>query len=428
MKKQLFNAGGMLGAAIIIIAVSASVHNRPGQSQTSTDTAVVEGSVTEAETEKVTDDAKQMKAGKMGDITVREDLAGVNVSLDSYSEKEVEKEEISQKDDKDDEDTSDEEKQVQLNLVYDRLGIAKVDTYLNVRKHPSESSKIVGKMTKNAGCNVYKIKKGWAKIVSGGVYGWVKAKYLVTDKKAEKMALEVGKKMIAVETETLNVREFPTTESKIWYMISQDDDYIVVKEHLTEEFMEKFLEENRKNKNIKEVGMKEIMSDLDNWACIRIDNDKVFVSKDYVDFAYKLNRAVGIKEVSTTNGDGSSTGVSSTRASMVNYAMQFLGNRYVYGGTSLTNGTDCSGFTMRIYEHFGVSIPRTSSSQAAAARSISYSEARPGDLFFYGSGSVSHVAMYIGNGQVIHASNPSSGIKISTAYYRTPLKIGRFID
>ena len=114
---------------------------------------------------------------------------------------------------------------------------------------------------------------------------------------------------------------------------------------------------------------------------------------------------------------------------MVEFAKQYLGNSYVYGGTSLTNGIDCSGFTMRIYQHFGYSIPRTSGAQAQASATINSSDARPGDLFFYGSnGHVSHVAMYIGNGLVIHASNRRTGIKISNAFYRTPIKVGRFVN
>ncbi|MDO4555666.1 MAG: C40 family peptidase [Lachnospiraceae bacterium] len=116
------------------------------------------------------------------------------------------------------------------------------------------------------------------------------------------------------------------------------------------------------------------------------------------------------------------------RKSMVSYAKKFLGNRYVYGGTSLTKGTDCSGYTMRIYQKFGYSIPRTSRSQASASKKISSANKKPGDLIFYGSGKrVSHVAMYIGNGKVIHASNRKDGIKISQWNYRKYIKIGRFI-
>lgn len=422
MKKRAISAACMAGAAVVLMGVSVVVHADKGKE-----------TATQAESAKVSTDTKQSGKAKKEKVSkddaikgdaasAIENLAGVGVSLDQYTKGEK----APLKDEKDE--ISDEDKALQLNLVYDRLGIAKVDTYLNVRKHPSKTAKIVGKMTKNSGCNVYRIKKGWAEIVSGGVRGWVKASYLVTDKKAEKMALEVGTKMVEVKTETLNVRALPTTESKIYYLISEDSDYDVVKENLTEEFMNHFIEKNIKKKDLKEVGLSKVMSELDQWACIRVDDDKVFVSKKYVDFAYKLDRAVGIKEVKTTNEDGSSTGVSSIRASMVAYAMQFLGNRYVYGGTSLTNGTDCSGFTMRIYEHFGYGIPRVSGSQAAASRTINASEAKPGDLFFYGSGSVSHVAMYIGNGQVIHASTERTGIKISNAYYRSPIKVGRFIN
>jgi cell wall-associated NlpC family hydrolase len=116
------------------------------------------------------------------------------------------------------------------------------------------------------------------------------------------------------------------------------------------------------------------------------------------------------------------------RKNMISYAKKFLGNRYVYGGTSLTNGTDCSGFTMRIYQKFGYKIPRTARAQASASKRISSSQKKKGDLIFYGSGNtVTHVAMYIGNGKVIHASNRRDGIKISKWNYRRYIKIGRFI-
>ena len=122
-------------------------------------------------------------------------------------------------------------------------------------------------------------------------------------------------------------------------------------------------------------------------------------------------------------------GVSDVRASVVSYALQFVGNRYVWGGTSLTRGADCSGFVMSVFANYGVSLPHSSGSQAGCGTSISASEAQPGDLFFYGNGSrINHVAIYNGNGQVVHASSPKSGIKISGAYYRTPVKVVRVIN
>ena len=120
---------------------------------------------------------------------------------------------------------------------------------------------------------------------------------------------------------------------------------------------------------------------------------------------------------------------SAKRTAIVAYAKQFLGGKYVYGGTSLTDGVDCSGFVMRVYEYFGYSIGRTSRDQAAKGRSISSSELQPGDLIFYASdGTINHVSMYIGNGEVIHASNSTNGIIISKYNYRTPCKMCTFLD
>lgn len=313
---------------------------------------------------------------------------------------------------------------VKLNLNYDRLGIAKVDTYLNVRKKPSTDSKIVGKLIKHAGCHIYKVKKGWAKIVSGKVNGYVKAEYLVMDEEAEEMAMKVGSKMATVLTSGLRVRALPSTDAAIYDVLGQDEDFEVHREHIKKDWLDKFIKKHIKKKQIKKVDYDAMINDLDNWVCIAIDNDYAFVSKEYVEISYKLNRAVKVGEIAT---DGSS-GVSSTRASIVEYAKQFLGNRYVYGGTSLTNGTDCSGFTMRVFQHFGYGLPRTAGSQAAAYSGIKSSDARPGDLFFYSNGGrIGHVAIYIGNGMIIHASNPRTGITISNAFYRSPAKIARVV-
>ena len=350
-----------------------------------------------------------------GTITAAEPEAGIEAGTGEQQPEDV--------DEGDEDEPIDEH--VKLNLNYDRLGIAKVDTYLNVRAKADKGSKVVGKLTKNAGCHIYNIKKGWAKIVSGKVKGYVKASYLVKDEEAEAMAMKVGKKVATVLAQGLRVRALPSTDSAIYSVLSQDEDFVIHKEKLNQEWMDKFIKKHIKKAELKKVDYDSMIADFDNWVCISVDSDYAFVSKEYIEISYKLNRAVKIGELAT---DGSS-GVSSTRASLVEYAKQFLGNRYVYGGTSLTNGTDCSGFSMRVFEHFGYGLPRTSGSQASSTKSIKGSDARPGDLFFYGSGGhVNHVAIYIGSGMVIHASNPSSGIKISNAYYRSPVKIGRVIS
>lgn len=388
-----------------------------------------------------------------GTVATEKPMAGINLSLDKYSDAvlaEQEKEETAQQETEvtaeqltskgaaaittleSTEKSSDkkEKKEIshlKLNLKYDRLGVAKVNSYLNVRNKPGESSRIVGKMTKNSGCNIYKVNKGWAKIVSGKVKGYVKASYLVKDQQAEELAKKIANLRISVNTETLNVRYLPSTDAGIYDQISEEDEYDIYKRDLTKTWLKKYVSKHCKKSDLKNIDTKEMYNNLENWMCISIDNEKAFVSKDFVKVTFNLDRAVSINESGLASKTSSDSSDSSNLTNMVNYAMQFLGNPYVWGGTSLTNGTDCSGFVMRIYEHFGYSLPRTSAAQAGATKTVSSGDVRPGDLFFYGSGGVSHVAMYIGNGQIIHASNPRTGIKISSAYYRTPVKIGRVI-
>lgn len=121
-------------------------------------------------------------------------------------------------------------------------------------------------------------------------------------------------------------------------------------------------------------------------------------------------------------------GVSDVKVDLVSYACQFVGNPYVWGGTSLTHGADCSGFTLSIFAKYGIYLPHSSAAQANCGTRISAGDAQPGDLFFYGSGSrISHVAIYIGNGQIVHASSARTGIKISNAYYRSPICVVRLL-
>jgi len=374
-------------------------------------------------------------------------LAGITISLDHYCDYAIENAretaEIAKKEQEEAEkgesvqegegsskasqkEKKEREKRIKLNLKYDKLGIADVRSYLNVRKEGNSSAKVIGKMTKNTGCNILSIKNGWAKIESGKVKGYVKADYLLKGKEAEQRAVKVATLRAIVQTETLNVRYLPSIDSPVYDQISEDEYYTVEKEHLSEEFMKNYIAKHTSKKIVKQINLETMYDDLKNWVMLSIDDEKVFISKDFIGLRYKLNRAVTIKEEKKKEAvPASSTSSSSVGSSLVAYAMQFLGNPYVWGGTSLTHGTDCSGFTMGVYAHFGYSIPRTSAAQAAFTRSVNSSDVRVGDLFFYGSGSVSHVALYIGNGQIIHASNARDGIKISSAYYRQPLKIGR---
>lgn len=134
--------------------------------------------------------------------------------------------------------------------------------------------------------------------------------------------------------------------------------------------------------------------------------------------------SAGASSSGGSSADSGSAAVSGSGQDVVNYALQFVGNPYVYGGTSLTNGADCSGFTMSVYAHFGISLPHSSSAQRSCGRGVSYSEAQPGDLICYEG----HVAIYIGNGQIVHASTPSSGIKVSSATYKNIITVRRLVD
>ncbi len=312
---------------------------------------------------------------------------------------------------------------IKLNLNYSRLGIAnKVDTYLNIRRKPSRSASIVGKLTKNAGCHIYKIKKGWAKIVSGGVNGWVKASYLTTDQKAEDLAAKVGRDCAEIQTDSLRVRALPTTDAPIYSVVSKGEEFRIKKKTLTLDFVKEIVKKEKISDDAmkRSGGYEAIEKNMGDFICIYVDNEYAFVAKEYVKEQYSLKRAASVRTVSSSK----SSGVSSSQASIAEYAKQFLGNPYVWGGSSLTGGTDCSGFTMSLYRKYGHSLPHNAAAQSSVTRSVS--DPKPGDLFFYSNGSrINHVAMYIGGGMVIHASNPSDGIKISNAYYRQPVKIGR---
>ena len=167
----------------------------------------------------------------------------------------------------------------------------------------------------------------------------------------------------------------------------------------------------------------EVVSQEGDWVKIMLDDEEAYVSAEYVDISKRLEKAVSMTELKYGEG------VSDVRVDLVNYAKQFLGNPYVWGGTSLTNGADCSGFVLSVFAKYGVSLPHHSGSQEKYGTKISLSEAQPGDLVFYAkNGVINHVAIYIGSGQVIHASNPRTGIKISNASYRTPYSVRRILS
>ena len=246
--------------------------------------------------------------------------------------------------------------------------------------------------TSSEGCEILQVEGEWYQIQSGDVNGYVKGEYLMTGDAAKARATEVMSTVATVTTETLYVREQPNTECTILSLMPMGEEL-------------------------------EVLEDLGDWVKVDMDGDEGYVSKEYVSISSELQKAMTMTEVKYGQG------VSDVRVSLVSYATQFVGNPYVWGGTSLTNGADCSGFVLSVYAKYGISLPHHAASQAGCGTKISASEAQPGDLFFYGNGSsINHVAIYIGGGRVVHASSPKSGIKISGAYYRTPVKVVRVIN
>ncbi|MBO4336588.1 MAG: C40 family peptidase [Lachnospiraceae bacterium] len=305
--------------------------------------------------------------------------------------------------------------------MYSNLVIAKCNDYVNVRKEPNEDAEILGKLyNESVGDYVSEAEGGWYEIISGTVRGYVKAEYVVTGDAAVQRAKEVGKRLATVNTETLYVRESATTDSPVIGMVAGGDDLTVVEE-----------------------------AD-EGWAKVSVEEGEGYISKDYVTLKTEFVKAEskeeeaarlakekaereaalaaarkksGKKSKGSSSGGGSYAAPSGGGGSAVaNYALQFVGNPYVYGGSSLTNGTDCSGFTMSVYAAFGVGLPHSSGAQRSCGTDVGgLANAQPGDLVCYSG----HVGIYIGGGQIVHASTAKTGIKVSNASYRSVLSVRR---
>ncbi len=307
------------------------------------------------------------------------------------------------------------------------LVIAQVNDYVNVRSIPSEEGEILGKLYDKSVGEFIEEDNGWYKITSGSVTGYVKAEYCVTGDDAVALAKKVGNRIATVTTTTLKVREEPSLDATVLGLVPIQDQLLVTEE-------------------------------LDNWVKVNIEEGDGYVSLDYVTLstefvkaesreeeearlakeeaerkaaleaarkAEEKNRKAAKSESSATTSEAPvvyATGESALGQSVASYACQFVGNPYVYGGTSLTNGADCSGFVMSVYANFGVGLPHSSSGDRSVGTAVDgLANAQPGDIICYSG----HVAIYIGNGQIVHASTAKTGIKISDVNYRTPLGVRR---
>lgn len=291
--------------------------------------------------------------------------------------------------------------QIHAEAKTSNLAVAVVSSYLNIRAEATTSSESIGRLYNGGGGTVLSTGKEWTKIKSGSIKGYVNNEYIITGDKALKYLEKHNDKVATVTADSLNIRSKMSINSSNVLRVAEKGESLKVAKEYTQ------------------------------WAKVKLSpTSNGFVAKDYVDIDFDMEEAVAIEkkeEVKVTFKDDGNT--SDKRKKLIKFACQYVGNPYVYGGTSLTEGTDCSGFAMRVYEHFGYKIGRSTYDQINDGKSVSVSNVKPGDLLFYGDADApGHVAIYIGNGQIVHASTSTTGIIISNADYREPCAARRIIN
>lgn len=303
---------------------------------------------------------------------------------------------------------------------YAGVAIAQVDNYVNIRDVASEDGNVVGKLYNNSAATVHATEGDWYQITSGNCTGYVKCEFVVVGN--EELAKSVSTRLATVQTQTLYVREDSTTDSAVLGMVPEGDDLVVVDESMADT----------------------------GWVKVSLQDGEGYVSLEFVSLSTKYvvaeskeeeaarlakeeadRRAAAAAAAARRGSSSGSTGgraaasyagpSGSGGAAVVGYASQFVGNPYVYGGSSLTNGTDCSGFVMSVYAAFGVGLPHSSRAMRSVGYGVDPSQMQAGDIVCYSG----HVGIYTGNGTIVNALNSRAGITYTNVNYSPILAVRR---
>ncbi|MBR1599657.1 MAG: C40 family peptidase [Lachnospiraceae bacterium] len=331
--------------------------------------------------------------------------------------------------------------------------VANIDSYLNIREEASEDGEVVGKFYNGNVGDVVEKGDEWSLVSSGNAYGYVNNDYLLFGSDAEDYIKNNCDQVARVAADTINVRAEESTDSEVldlkdqgdaltvlgqengWYKVAVNDettgyvsgDYVYIdyiyetavtieEEQAAEAARQAELEQQAAEAQAAEQAVTETQTQTAVQQTTEAPATEAATEAPKKEKKETVESTdVVVKEEKTATETVKQESASASGQAVADYAVQFVGNPYVYGGTSLTNGADCSGFVQSVYAHFGYSLSRTAASQAGDGTAVSLDSLQPGDLIFYhGYG---HVAIYIGGGQVVHASNPESGIKISAYNY-----------
>ena len=363
---------------------------------------------------------------------------------------------------------------------YANFAIAKVNDFVNVRAESNTTSGIVGHMYDGAVCEIIERTEEadgvWFKVVSGNVEGYVRSDYFTYGDEALEVIEDYVKKVAVVQCNALNVRSEASTDSAVVGTVtagdklelSEEEDFKALKaaenkeEKIDEETEDGEASDEDSSDAVPEEGS-EAGEDSDTedpeelkWVKVKFTSEKegyvalnyVVIEESYVtaktieeeiaeaeakrkaEEARRAAAAAAVKEDTTIVGSAVTySSNAELRSSIVEFAKQYVGMRYVMGGQSLSGGTDCSGFTCYVLANFGYSVGRTPSSQfSSAGRAVSLDQAQPGDIICFGDGGCSHVALYIGDGQIVHEANSRLGCVISSINFMNIVGVKNVID